>query len=71
MADRLRESSHDHWFTNSALLQEAADELDRLEALVERDHILIGRLEETLHEHEHDPDYPDVNPDTGDEAETL
>lgn len=48
LADRLRESSHDHWFTNSALLQEAADELDRLEALVERDHILIGRLEETL-----------------------
>lgn len=33
LADRLRESSHERWFTDSALLQEAADELERLAAL--------------------------------------
>lgn len=52
LADDLRAASH-LWYMKPQLLTAAADELDRLEALVERDHSLIGRLERTLRADHH------------------
>lgn len=45
---RLRAASHYLEHQKPGLLQEAADRIDELEALVERDHGLIGRMERAL-----------------------